>query len=227
MIECKFCEQTVPAEAKFCPFCGDQLGGVNGDPSAVASNLTSRTKKTLPIKSKGVGAKIKIWCGNAFSWLWKHFWVWLIFLIVIRVIFPGNASSSKSSNTAHKPSTYSSVQSNARTYSDGNYKCSQNHHNQAEKLKPSAYEETFLEDEQKEILSHSEELNGLKFEIESLVVTEDSMQYLIDDYNRRIDQYNTKLNSYQSDAEAHSVRVDEYNAKIDAYNKYLITNCSK
>lgn len=237
---CKHCDQEIPDEAKFCPFCRGQVGeapraGVKNSTQKNQQNQTSTSKgsNTFTAFNKKLFARIRTRVVSFWIWIWKHFWIWLTVLVIASSFF-----NNKSSNQSIPPPTYRPGTSSTSSYrpsagisedivKEGEYSCSQYHHSQLDALRTSESEASYIEIAQQSMQKRLDEIESLEAEISAMNVTEYSSQYLLDEYNSKVNEYNTKLNSYQSDVSMLSNRIDRFNVNVNVYNNYLMTNCHK
>lgn len=143
---------------------------------------------------------------------------WKNILIVVGVIVVLTWMGNSDSGTTEQKTSNSA--------SDGEYTCSEYHHQQAALLSENLKEQE-IDSEKIGLENRSDQIDELETRIDSSTVNENSSQYSINQYNAMVDDYNSKLTSYKRDAASYKVKLDAYNAKIDAYNKYLETNCEK
>jgi hypothetical protein len=171
----------------------------------------------------------------------KIFWG-IIAIIVVFAIFSQNAEKKNAEYDpghnrpetppqeapapAPAPAEGSRGVSDGAAFTDGQYRCSEYHHNRSEQLKPSLYEKQNIERQQRSLNTESDELDVLKSQIESDYVDQYS-QNSINRHNGLVDDYNSRLIQFRSDANNLQRRIDNFNSQINNYNDYLMANCSK
>ncbi len=236
---CKCCERDLPNETKFCPYCREQVTEDTKSKNETSASADQKGR-SASIKKSGKGKTsnsknifVMLWSGLVwfYRFLWKHFWVWLLLLVLLCSYtknnrYHSNYSTPTSTTSSYNPSPNYSTESNG-VVTDGSYSCSQYYHNQAALLNPPDSEKESIESTQADLKVRKEELDNLMTDMNNMGITSDSPQYEIDSYNQKVDEYNSKKSSYNNDWDALQKRIDDYNASINAYNDYLAAHCSK
>lgn len=154
---------------------------------------------------------------------------WGIIAIGIIVSIFSQSEKRETNNTISNPTSTQSFSPSSvegEFITDGQYRCTQYHHNRAEELKPNTFEMQEMDRQQRILNSEEEALVLLQGQIETDYVDYYS-QSSVDQHNMLVDSYNSRLAILRGKAENLEIRIDKYNAQVDVYNNYLMTNCRK
>jgi hypothetical protein len=157
----------------------------------------------------------------------KVFWAFIA-IVIIASIFSQNENKKTNYTTGNPTPMQSSFPSSVdeEVLTDGQYRCTQDHHNRAEELKPSTSEMQEIERQQRILNSEEDALVLLKKQIETDYVDHYS-QSSVDKHNMLIENYNSRLQLFRINVQNLDRRIDNYNAQVNNYNNYLMTNCRK
>ncbi|MFA5080858.1 MAG: hypothetical protein WC472_04545 [Candidatus Paceibacterota bacterium] len=122
-----------------------------------------------------------------------------------------------------------SKQANTTISGNGNYVCSDEISDNADKLKPTPpSDETSLEIDNEMVRLNNEktyiETEKAKFQknpkTANTKIDEEKLQLRIEQYTKDIEAFNNKSTAYQKE-------IEEFNIKVKTYNNYLQDNCEK
>jgi len=221
MASCSQCNQSIPDESKFCPFCGAKYDSTISQKQSAETKPPNQENKSNPVNQVKAGEVLGSKKPKYIIAGWVKASLWGL---VIAFVCWANHKSPNSSNST---TAYSSSPNTDNFVHDGLYHCSDYDTNQANQLKPGESESQAIENDRIVLNSHLNEVNSLYAEMNAMGVTADSSQDLIDSYNEKVNDYNTKKASYDIELQAFNSRVDAYNASKEAYNNYLDAHCRK